>query len=90
MKLKNKKGGFLSILLGTLGASLLVNILAGKGAIATSQGRGVNRAGEEIVGAGYGNKKGRKTTQKTKRIFNAVSSLANFEMQKILSKSNKI
>ena len=49
MKLKNKKGGFLSILLGTLGASLLVNILAGKGAIATSQGRGVNRAGEGAI-----------------------------------------
>ena len=52
---KEQKGGFLSTLLGTLGASLLENILAGKGAIAssssketksTSQGRGVNRAKE--------------------------------------------
>ena len=34
MKPKNKKGGFFSMLLGTLGASLLGNILAGKGAIA--------------------------------------------------------
>ena len=33
-KVKEQKGGFLSILLGTLGASLLGNILAGKGAIA--------------------------------------------------------
>ena len=32
------------MLLGTLGASLLGNILAGKGAIATSQGRGIYRA----------------------------------------------
>ena len=32
-------------MLGTLGASLLGNILAGKEAIATSQGRGENRAG---------------------------------------------
>ena len=39
--------------LGTLGASLFGNTLAGKGAIATSQGQGVNRAGEEIVRAGY-------------------------------------
>ena len=31
MMLKNKKRGFLSMLLGTLGASLLGNILAGKG-----------------------------------------------------------
>ena len=53
---KEQKGGFLSMLLGTLGASLLGNILAGKGAIATSHGRGINRAGEGIVRAGYGNK----------------------------------
>ena len=51
------------MLLGTLGASLLGNILAGKGAIATSHGRRINkkdqgiiRAGEGIVRAGYGNK----------------------------------
>ena len=54
---KERKGGFLSMLLGTLGASLLGNILAGKGAIATSQGQEINRAGEGIVRAGYGNKK---------------------------------
>ena len=62
-KSKEQKGGFLSMLLGTLGASLLGNILAGKGAIATSQGRGVNRAGEGIVRAGYGNKKGQKNNK---------------------------
>ena len=45
MKLKNKKGGFHSTLLGTLGASLLSNILAGKG---------MNRAEEGYVRAGYG------------------------------------
>ena len=55
-EVKEQKGGFLSMLLGTLGASLLGNILAGKGAIATSQGRGINRAGEDrrIVTAGLG------------------------------------
>ena len=37
------------MILGTLGASLLGNILAGKGVIATSQGRGVNRAGEGAI-----------------------------------------
>ena len=36
---KEQKGGLLSILLGTLGASLLGNLLTDKGAIATSQGR---------------------------------------------------
>ena len=42
------------MLLGTLGASLLGNILAGKGAIATRQGRGINRArkGQGINRAG--------------------------------------
>ena len=42
-----QRGGFLSMLFGTLGASLLGNILTGKG---------INRAGEGIVRAGYGNK----------------------------------
>ena len=47
-EIKEQKGGFLSMLLGTLGAaSLLGNILAGKG---------VNRAGEGVVRASYGNK----------------------------------
>ena len=62
---KEQKGGFLSMLLDTLGASLLGNILTGKG---------IHRAGQEIVRASYGNKKVRKTTTKTKRIFNAASS----------------
>ena len=44
---KEQKGEFLSMLLGTLGANLFGNILAGKG---------MNRAGEGIVRAGYGNK----------------------------------
>ena len=37
------------MLLGTLCASLLGKILTGKGAITTSQGRGVNRAGEGAI-----------------------------------------
>ena len=64
---REQKEGFLSMLLGTLGASLLGNILTGKGVIATSQGQGINRAeksrgkntaGEGVVRAGYGNKNG--------------------------------
>ena len=38
---KEQKGGFLSALLGTLGANLLGDLLISKGAIATSQGRGI-------------------------------------------------
>ena len=37
---KEQKGGFLSMLLGTLGAGLLGNLLTGKGAIANMPGRG--------------------------------------------------
>ena len=40
---KEQNGGFLTILLSTLGASLLGNMLAGKG---------MNRAGEGIITAG--------------------------------------
>ena len=42
------------MLLGTLGASLLGNLLTGKGI--NKKGKGINRAGEGIVRAGYGNK----------------------------------
>ena len=40
------------MLLGTLGASLLGNLLTGKGAIATSHRRGTIRVGEGTVKAG--------------------------------------
>ena len=46
---KEQRGGFLSMLLGTLGASLLENLLTG--------GKGIVRAGEGIVRAGEGVKK---------------------------------
>ena len=55
-EVKKHKGGFRSILFSRLGASLLGNILTG---------RGINRAGEGIVRAGYG--------KTTKCIFNATS-----------------
>ena len=44
------------MLLGKLSASLLGNLLPGKGAIDTSQGRGIYRAGKgkRIVRACYG------------------------------------
>ena len=45
---QEQKGGFLSMLLGTLDANLLGNILAGKE---------INRAGKGLVRARYGNKK---------------------------------
>ena len=48
---KEQKGGFLSMLLGTLGASLLGNLLAGKGIKRAGSG---NKKGKGIVRAGYG------------------------------------
>ena len=50
-KAKEQRGGFLSMLFGTLGASLLGDILS-KGL----SGKGVIRAGEGTIRAGYGSK----------------------------------
>ena len=53
---KEQRGGFLSMLLGTLGASLLGNLLTGgKGMMRA--GEGIVRAGDGIVRAGEGSKK---------------------------------
>ena len=48
---KEQKGGFFSMLLGTLGASLLGNLLAGKGIVRVGSG---NKKGKGSVRAGYG------------------------------------
>ena len=49
-EVKEQKGGFLSMLLGTLGVCLLGNLLTGKGIYRAEKGKG-----EGIVRAGYGN-----------------------------------
>ena len=49
---KLQKGGFLSMSLGTLGASWFGNLLTGKVAIATNQGQGTIRAGKGTMRAG--------------------------------------
>ena len=50
---KEQRRGFLSMLLGTLGASLLGNLLTGGKGIVRA-GEGVIRAGDGIVRAGEG------------------------------------
>ena len=45
-EVKEQKGIFLSMLLGTLGSSLLRNLLTGKGMYRTAKGKGINSAGE--------------------------------------------
>ena len=58
---KEQRGGYLSMLLGTLGASLLGNLLTGgKGIVRAGDGR--VRAGKGIVRAGEGSKKNPKFT----------------------------
>ena len=61
-EVKEQKGGFLSMLLEALGASLLGDILTGKGAFhagkgvhRAGKGKGIHRAGKGIVRAGEGN-----------------------------------
>ena len=49
---KEQKGGSLSMLLGTLGASLLGDLSTKK-----LSGKGVIRAGERTIRAGYGSKR---------------------------------
>ena len=66
---KKQTGGILGMLLGALGASLLGNLLSGKG----------------IVGTGYGNKEGKgmlRAGYRSKKILIPPHPLANFEIQK--------
>ena len=51
-KTKKQKGGFLRMLLSTLGASLLGKFLTGKGFVGAGYG---NNNGKGVVRAGYGN-----------------------------------
>ena len=44
------------MLLGTLGASLLGNILTGRGINRSGKGKGIKRTGEGIVRGDYGDK----------------------------------
>ena len=55
-EVREQKGGFLRILLGSLGASLLGNLLTGRGINRAGKGKGINRVSGRIVRAGYGNK----------------------------------
>ena len=59
IEVKEQKGGFISMLLGTLGASLLGNLLTDKGAFyagkgLNKKGKGIHRGGEGVVRADEG------------------------------------
>ena len=61
---KEQRGGFLSMLLGTLGASLLGNLLTG--------GKGMMRAGEEIVTASEESAASRAKAEGAKKSLNSL------------------
>ena len=67
---KEQKGGFLSMLLGTLGASVLENLLTGKGILRAGSG---NKEEKGIAGVGSGKKMG---------FLMPPHPLTNFEIQK--------
>ena len=57
IEVQEQKGWSLSVLLGTLGTSLLGNVLTGKGIYKAGKGKRIDRAGEGILRASYGNNK---------------------------------
>ena len=67
---KEERGGFLSMLLGTLGASLLGNLLTG--------GKGIMRAGEGIVRAGDGIVRAGEGSKKTPKFTITISSINKY------------
>ena len=71
---KDQKGGFLSMLLGTLGASLLGKLLIGKGFVRAGYG---NNKGKGVVRAGYSNQ-----LKKRSGFLIPPHPLTNFEIQK--------
>ena len=72
-KAKKQEGGFLSILLDTLGSSLLGNMLEGKG---------INRVGEGIIRAVYGSKNLKSRTFDLKKRLILLHLLTKFEIKK--------
>ena len=66
---KEQRGGFLSMLLGTLGASLLINLLSGKGVVRAGYGK------QGVLRAGYGN-------NDDKKALIPPHPLTNIEVQK--------
>ena len=54
---KEQRGGFLSMLLGTIGVSLLGDILTGWGINRAGEGVKAKSQGREIIRADYGNKR---------------------------------
>ena len=75
---KQKKGRFLSMFLGTLGASLLGNLFSGKGIVRAGSG---NKKGKEIVRAGYWKRMG---------FLIPPHRLTNFEIQKYYENEEKL
>ena len=74
-EIKEKRGGFLGMLLGTLRAGLLGNLLTGKGII---------RVGDGIVRAGDGIVRAREGSKKTPKFTITISSINKYRNKSIL------
>ena len=83
---KEQKEGFLSMLLGTLGASLLGNLLAGKGIVRAGSGCRSLNSYKKVLRAGYG----KELVMENNGIFNVASSFNKLWNTKVLSKWIKI
>ena len=70
-----QKGGFLSMLLGTLGASLLGNLLLGKGIVRADYGH-PSEKGKGIVRVGFGRPSS--SALQNEMDFNTTSSFNKF------------
>ena len=87
---REQKGGFLSMLLGTLGVSLLGHLLSEKGVMRGGEGgvragEGVIRAGERLVRGGEGGVRAGEGVKNKKKQFNTIllmppHPLTNFEI----------
>ena len=53
-EVKEQNGGFFSMLISTLCASILGNLLTRKEIYRAGKGNGINRAGDGVLRAGYG------------------------------------
>ena len=99
-EIKDQKGGFLSMLLGTLGASLLRNLLTGKG-ISTAgsgnkKGKGILRAGSgrHLFSASENNKKKKRNSKswywKRMGFLMPPHPLTNFEYRNIIKMNQNL
>ena len=76
-EIKEQRGKFLGMLLGTLGASLLGNLLTGKGTMRADEGNGIVRAGEGNIVSRAKGEGSKKKTPKFTITFSSIDKYRN-------------